>query len=205
MRDTQLLQPLYTQIENLRTWNHRYSWGFRESDFATIKMSQAEEPQSFARSQIAMAWLGSHSQTFEAWWGVVSDTHERCLRFEEIESDPRHLRVTQDSYPKANQLEVLTLNLTAGWGVAVNRHAERPAHAEVLAAAAHHPMWVQAMGERNVPYAYLPGYRLLEVTQGRELVPCIGFQLDIGTILNAGPVDDESAAFAHPRRVDVSL
>jgi hypothetical protein len=36
-----------------------------------------------------------------------------------------------------------------------------PAHAEVLAAAAHFPQWIRAMDGKTIPYTWLSGYEVM--------------------------------------------
>jgi len=82
----------------------------------------------------------------------------------------------------------VTVDLAAGWDPvdgarAIEIRGRHSASAEVMAAAAHFPAWVQAMEGVNIPFVYLGGYVVsYPENEAWRHVPCLSWNEFLGRV-----------------------
>jgi hypothetical protein len=182
-----MLAPGSAQIANVRAWNQTYDWGFTDADFDTLNISN-DDVQSITEAKVVMVWRDSLEETFETWCRVISDTFGRSKRFNQLQSDPEHLRLENGSIFYSNRIEIVKLELTAHWdgtGAPTIEHGI-PATVEVLAAAAHFPDWVKNMDGCTIPFASMAGLRASSDGYPWEIVPSVGYDEDLGIVVTGG-------------------
>ncbi len=162
------------QLANVRRWNEERSWGFSDSDFPNdipdfmpsqplevLVLSVYLPDQGNGRNQVP-----GYIRTADELWQIVRSRQPNWWQWDALHLDAEHLRLlpgTEDSHTPG--IRWALLDLGAHWNA---KDGVRPrdvrgadsAHAEILAAAAHFPDWVQAMDGEKVPYVWLPGYQV---------------------------------------------
>lgn len=160
------------QLANVRRWNEERGWGFADSDFPVVipdfTPSQTLEVLVLAvylpdegkgRKQVP-----GYVRTANELWQIAREGQPNWWQWDELKLDADHLRLL-DGVTHTPGIRWVALDLGAHWnakdGVRPRDvRGENSAHAEILAAAAHFPQWVQAMDGEKVPYAWLPGYQV---------------------------------------------
>lgn len=165
------IMPLFThpeeQLDNVRSWNDRYNWGFAPADFARVSSELSALPRRTNRmTPVLVPCFETVHGTFEALWTVVATRFERAWRHPAIIADGDHLRL-RDGIRHTPGLRWEIIDFAAQWDSATNRFGSpvvtgtdvEPAHAGVLAAAAHFPVWIREMDGVSVPHVWLEGYQ----------------------------------------------
>lgn len=156
-----LIHGLYVapeiQIENVRRGNAHWGWGFTDADFAALPPPPSW-PNRVLTCIVLVPYLETPEQTFRALWEVVSHSYRS------VSTDlPAQCTITlwdNGAHPgRCLRWEVLDLDMYAGASPDCFNMIQRP-HAGILAAAAHHKRWVYGMNGGEIPYVWLPGYRL---------------------------------------------
>ena len=158
---------LEVQLANMRNWNKMRGWSFTDGDFDAIDLTPVE--RSGLVVDVIAAYLPDQGKTsgiqrtFEELWDIGSSLQPGKWRYESLKSDKKHLRLL-DGIRHTPGIRRMTIDLGANWdpkdGIRpMDVRGSDSAHAEVLAAAAHFPNWVQAMDGERVPYVWMPGYQ----------------------------------------------
>ncbi len=178
------------QVENLRRWNDQYGWGFTEEDFESLPDAPDSPGGLIAvvlvpylgtgtvrSSSIDISEIGGVQRTFDALWQVAGSQQPNAWRWDGMKSDKEHLRLLEGiEHPTGLRWEVIDLGANRGTASADVRTADDSPHAGILAAAAHHPQWVQAMDGDKVPYVDLPGYQVtVDGDEPWRYVPYLGW------------------------------
>ncbi len=165
-----LFVPSDVQIKNVKCWNQRSGWGFSEEDFAKLPPPPAW-PDSPLVAVVLTPYLPDTPEvkgvqrTFDEHWAIAAARQRNSWRWDELLSDPEHLQLFPGiTHEPGLRWEVVDLG--ANWDpkndiapLAV-RSPERSPHAAILAAAAHHPVWVRQMDGVTIPYVWLSGYQV---------------------------------------------
>jgi hypothetical protein len=180
----ELFTSLEVQLANVRNWNKMRDWGFTDADFDGLDLTPVE--RSGLVVDVIAVYLpdeGNTSgiqRTFEELWDIGSSIQPGKWRYESLKSDKKHLRLL-DGIEHTPGIRRVTLDLGANWdpkdGIRpMDVRGPDSAHAEVLAAAAHFPDWVQAMDGERVPYVWMPGYQATIPGDGAwRSVPYLGW------------------------------
>ena len=176
------------QLANVRRWNEERGWEFADSDFPVeIPDFTPTKPLEVLVLAVYLPDEGKGRKTVPGYvrtanelWQISRNLQPNWWQWDELKLDEHHLRLLSEVEYKPG-IRWVALDLGAHW----NAHdgvrprdvrGENSAHAEVLAATAHFPQWIQAMDGEKVPYAWLPGYRVS--IPGREAwtgVPILGW------------------------------
>lgn len=192
-----------TQIENVRRWSEEQDLGFGDEVFEALP-----DPPAWPDDRLVPVALVPYLQTVQATldglWGIAASRQKSQWRWPELRSDAEHLRLLQGiGHQPGLRWEVI--DLAANWdkkdGTSPEsvRSAKSP-HAGILAAAAHHPKWVQAMDGAKVPYVWLPGYEaVIPGSSEWRFTPYLNFFHDArGVLLGAGECGDRGRGCAVP-------
>lgn len=163
-----IFAPPEVQVENVRRWNdEQQGWGFSDENFASLaeapEWPDGEEAKLVA--VVLVPYLATVQQTFDELWQVAATQQPNSWRWAELHSDPDHLRLLSGIEHKPG-LQWEVIDLGANWdrrdGISPEsvRDPGTSPHAGCLAAAAHHPKWVQAMDGEKVPFIWLPAYEV---------------------------------------------
>lgn len=157
------------QLENVRRWNEDRRWGFVEAD-CPLKV-----PDFTPSSPLEVLVLSVYLPDEDGEPGYIRTANElwELTRVQQYSSSSQQWRI-----PYHDTLRLLpgtehhhrpgirwnAVDLGAHWddrkGVCpLDVRGHDSAHAEVLAAAAHSPGWIQAMDGVNIPYVLLAGYQ----------------------------------------------
>ena len=176
------------QLANVRRWNEERDWGFGEADFPS------EMPDFVSNSPLEVPVLSvylpdkgegpdkvpGYLRTADELWQIARSLQPNWWQWSALHLDAEHLRLlpgAEDAY--APGIRWTAVDLGANWN---KRDEIRPrdvrgsnsANAEILAAAAHFPNWIQAMDGEKVPYAWLPGYQVtIPGDEARVSVPVL--------------------------------
>lgn len=216
----QMAPPLFVspevQLANVRQWNDARDWGFTEADFPSVpdglSLAGALEVLVLAvylpSKGTGRNHVPSHVRTAQALWDIARHRQPNSWQWDSLHLDADHLRLLEGIEPSHEPgIRWVMVDLGAHWN---GQDGIRPcdvrskdsAHAEVLAAAAHFPDWVQAMNGTDVPYVWLPGY---QVTLPGEVawteVPVLYWNSVISLVyLSAGWADSRYWSYAIPVR-----
>ncbi|MFY9484282.1 MAG: hypothetical protein WAP74_01510 [Patescibacteria group bacterium] len=187
VRKIQLIHGLFVppevQIENVRHWNEQKKWGFGKNVLADLSKPPAW-PDDRLVAVVLVPYLWDVQATFDGLWGIAASRQKNHWRWPDFRSDAQHLRLLQGIEHKPG-LRWEVMDLAANWdrkdGVSPEsvRSAASSPHAGILAAAAHHPKWVQAMDGVKLPHVWIPGYEATIPGCGRwQCVPYLVFYRD---------------------------
>lgn len=165
---TNLFVSLTEQLSNLQRWNDERNWGFVESDFKAVDLTPRASYDNLTVDVIAV-YLPSKNKasgvqrTFMELWivalsanitspleGLINPSSDNLRLLVGIEHKPGVRRVTVD-------LGAYSRLVNSNCPAMVRNSSS--AHAEILAAAAHFPEWIKAMGQSKVPCVWLSGYQ----------------------------------------------
>ena len=201
------------QVNNVDRWNIERNWGFADSDFP-------EHIPDFTPSQLLevlvlavylpSAELGrvkdlpGYIRTAGELWQIAREGQPNWWQWDELKLDAEHLRLLPELTHRPG-IRWVALDLGAHWNA---RDGVRPrdvrasnsAHAEILAAAAHFPQWIQTMDGSAVPYVWLAGYQVTIPGGGAWTdVPILSWDgHDREVYLSADWDDDRSWGYAVP-------
>lgn len=177
------------QVNNVYRWSIERNWGFADSDFPSEIPDFT--PSSPLEVLVLAVYLPSaelgrvkdlpgYVRTASELWQIARDRQPDWWQLDELKLDADHLRPL-DGITHTPGIRWVALDLGAHWNA---RDGVRPrdvratnsAHAEILAAAAHFPGWIQTMDGSAVPYVWLPGYQLTVSGEGAwALVPVLSW------------------------------
>jgi hypothetical protein len=204
----ELFASLEVQLANVRNWNQMRGWGFTDADFDAIDLTPSSH--SGLVVDVIAVYLPNQGKTsgvqrtFEELWDIASSIQPNKWRYDSLKSDPKHLRLL-DGIEHVPGIRRVTLDLGANWDTTsgirpMDVRGKDSAHAEILAAAAHFPNWVQAMDGERVPYVWMPGYQV--TFPGREAwrhVPNLyWYSVDREVSLSASWDDGQHYYWAYP-------
>jgi hypothetical protein len=178
-----LFVPLDVQLANYRRWNTERNLGITDAEFDAIDLSGpwyhgglvVDVIVGYLRDQ---GGIGGIQRTFEETWDIASSRQPRKSRYKSLQSDPEHLCLLE-GIEHTRGLRRVTVDLGANRdmidGISPRDvRGKDSAQAEILAAAAQFPGWVQAMNGKNVPYVWMPGYQVLSpVSDAWQRLPYI--------------------------------
>lgn len=168
------------QIADMEDWNHERSWGFKDRDFPnyipdfvprtpfealvlTPYLPELKKGHKLIPGFVRTAdELWHIARSFQpGWWLWDFQIHADYMRL---------LAGTEDAHVPG--IRWTAVDLGANWN---QQDGARPydvrgansAHAEILAAMAHFPGWIQAMDGEEVPYVWFPGYQVTIPGSGR--------------------------------------
>jgi hypothetical protein len=168
--------PLTEQVANIRRWNTERGWGLDAADLDTIDLVPRWHADPLVVDLIAV-YL-DRREPFDEMDGIRRTCHELWTVAAARQPHSWSWDWRQDRYehqPKPVQLlpgmehrpgvRRVTVDLGAHWAPGQHirpRHLRGPdsAHAELLAAAAHFPRWIQSMDGVSVPFVWLSGYQM---------------------------------------------
>lgn len=160
------------QLANVRRWNEERGWGFADGDFPVeIPDFTPSQPLEVLVLAVYLPDEGKGRKTVLGYvrtanelWQIARGLQPNWWQWDELMLDAEHLRLLSEVKHEPG-IRWVALDLGAHWNA---KDGVRPievrgadsAHAEILAAAAHFPNWVQAMDGEKVPYVWLPGYQV---------------------------------------------
>lgn len=154
--------PPAEQLAVAERLNRERRWGFDEAVFAGLDDGPEWPERPFGAVVLEIS-LDSVEQTFEEAWRFAASVQPDAWRWEEVRSDPEHLRLGPGLEHRRG-LYWVALDLAGPQGVVPTAlRSERPrglAHAAVLWAAGFFPEWIRSMDGTSVPYVAMPGYEL---------------------------------------------
>jgi hypothetical protein len=198
---SELFVSLEGQIANVRRWNEERVWGFTDDEFNAIDLTPVRH--SGLVVDVVAVYLPDRDtvsgvqRTFEELWTVAAQRQPNACRWDELKSDTEHLRLL-DGIEHRPGIRRVTIDLGANWdpqnGIRpMDVRGKDSVHAEVLAAAAHFPKWIQAMEDEGSPYVWMPGYQAtIPGDEGWPGVPCLYWdsttrQVELGTTYESAP------------------
>lgn len=162
------------QLANVRRWNEEQGWGFADGDFpAQIPDFTPSSPLEVMVLAVYLPDTGrgkrhvpGYVRTANELWQIARDLQPNWRQWDNLHLEAEHLQLLksiEDTHVPG--ICWTAVDLGANWD---KQEVVRPcdvrgndsAHAEVLAAAAHFPNWIQAMDGTNVPYVWLAGYQV---------------------------------------------
>lgn len=184
------------QIENVRLWSRLRGWGFTEANFeqAKAQLASITRPARYLNALVLVPHLDTMQRTFEELWGVAAFQQTNHWRFNKLKSDAERLRLRSGiTHRPGLRWEVIKLGANPGKAPA-DIPTVMVAHADVLAAAAHFPNWIQAMDGDNVPYVWMAGYQCSDPVRKpwRSVPYLLWTDPPYGVMLATGADDDQA-------------
>jgi hypothetical protein len=184
--------PVADQLANVRRWNAERGWGFTDADLDAIDITPVVHEQPLVVDLVAVYLpekdgLDGVRRTFEEMWAVASEAVPENWSWRQHLEGPRPVRLLPGAQHVPG-IRRVTVDLGAGWepvdGVrAIEIRGRHSASAEILAAAAHFPEWIQAMEGVNVPFVYLGGYVVSHPeNEAWRHVPCLSWNEFLGRV-----------------------
>jgi hypothetical protein len=187
-----LFIPVADQLANVRRWNEERGWGFTDADFDAIDTTPVLHQQPLVVDVVAVFLpdkdgIDGVRRTFEELWEVASAGAPDNWSWRQFLEGPRPVRLLPGGTHTPG-IRRVTIDLGAGWDPvdgarAIEIRDRHSASAEILAAAAHFPEWVQAMEGVNVPFVYLGGYVVSHPeNEAWRHVPCLSWNEFLGRV-----------------------
>ena len=181
----ELFLPLDRQLENVRRWNRERSWGFTELDFLDVELTPTEKDGPLVVDIVCpllddAASLGGVQRTFEELWQVTAEQYPSSWWWGDSHPHRKGVRLL-DGITHTPGIRRVTVELDAYWNPVISVRpldvrGPRAANAEVLAASAHFPKWVQAMDGKRFPYVWLSGYQVTHPDyEAWRRLPCLSW------------------------------
>ena len=180
------------QADLVEAWNLQANWGFTERQFDEIRdqipairerMKNYEDEPLIA--PILTPYLQDEYRTFSALRTLLTVPQEKNY-VNEVYKTPteENLQLLKGiKHQSGLKFEIVGLGDNTGEKPSSIRGKNSP-HASILAAAALHPEWVQAMDGENIPYANVPGYQVtVPGHQQWRRVPTVYFSRDDREVL----------------------
>ncbi len=179
------------QLANVRRWNDERGWGFTDADFDAIDTTPVEHEPLVV--DVVAVYLPEQDgidgvrRTFEEVWAVASEGVPENWSWRQHLEGPRPVRLLPGGKHTPG-IRRVTIDLGAGWDPvdgarAIEIRGRHSASAEILAAAAHFPVWLQAMEGVNVPFVYLGGYVVSHPeNEAWRHVPCLSWNEFLGRV-----------------------
>lgn len=188
----ELFVPVAEQLDNVRRWNAARGWGFTEADLAAVDTTPVRHDQPLVVDVVAVYLpeadgLDGVRRTFEELWEVASEGMPENWSWRQHLGDARPVKLLPGGRHVPG-IRRVTVDLGAGWDPvdgarAIEIRGRHSASAEVLAAAAHFPEWVQAMEGVHVPFVYLGGYVVtFPENEAWRHVPCMSWNEFLGRV-----------------------
>ncbi|MEA2900754.1 MAG: hypothetical protein QOH36_641 [Actinomycetota bacterium] len=187
-----LFIPVADQLANIRRWNAERNWGFTEADFEAVDTTPVVHEKPFVVDVVAV-WLPDDDgvdgirRTFEELWAAASESVPDNWSWRQHLGGPRPVKLLPGA-KHVPGIRRVTLDLAAGWDPiegarAIEIRGRQSASAEILAAAAHFPEWIQAMEGVQVPFVYLGGYVVFHPeNEAWRHVPCLSWNEFLGRV-----------------------
>jgi len=187
-----LFIPVADQLANVRRWNDERGWGFTDADFDAVDITPVVHAEPLVVDVVAVYLpekdgVDGVRRTFEEVWEAASQGAPDNWSWRQFIAGPRPVRLLPGGTHTPG-IRRLTVDLGAGWDPvagarAIEIRGRASAAAEILAAAAHFPEWVQAMEGVNVPFVYLAGYQVSHPeNEAWRHVPCLSWNEFLGRI-----------------------
>jgi len=194
--------PVAEQLANVRRWNAERGWGFTDADFDAVDTTPAVHATPLMADVVAVylpategpeaggagtGTIDGVRRTFEELWAVASAGVPENWSWRQHLEGPRPVRLLPGG-KHVPGIRRVTIDLGAGWNPvegarAIEIRGRNSAGAEVLAAAAHFPAWLQAMEGVNVPFVYLGGYQVSHPeNEAWRHVPCLSWNEFLGRV-----------------------
>ena len=169
---SELLISPRDQLTNMELWNKQCNWGFTESDFPTEIPDFSSYPLEVLVLCVYLPDKGRGKtkvpgfvRTANELWEIARSLQSNWWQWDGLKLDEQHLRLllgTEERHTPG--IRWMVVDLGANWDKQIGKSPQdasdhTSAHAEIFAAAAHFPYWVQAMNGTTVPYVWLAGYR----------------------------------------------
>ncbi len=161
-----LFESIVKQVRVVWELNQRLGWGFTADDFASLPVPTAwPTVQLHNLAAVTLVpYLDTVQTTFDGLWRAVEARHANTWRWDRLKSAQALAKLLDGIIHPGRCLRWETIDLGANWdqqnGIRPRdvRNAQSP-HASILAAAAIHRWWVEAMDGESVPFVWLPGYQ----------------------------------------------
>lgn len=162
----ELYLPVHEQMNVVWQLNEQFSWGFSANDFVSLPFP-GEWPDRWEAIRVLVPYLATVPETFDALWRATKSRHghrKRAADDSRIKADELYLRLAEGIRHPGKRLRWETLDVFSyrdseeGLAPRTWRGMVLP-HAGLLAAAAIHVRWVQAMDGIRVPHVWLAGYQ----------------------------------------------
>lgn len=162
------------QLANVTRWNRERNWGFIPDDFS-IGVPQFKPTSPLEVLVLAVylpdkgkgkAKVPGYVRTFTELWEIAASQQPGKYQNPDLKLDAEHLRLLEGTEERHEPgIRWVVVDLGAHHEFEKGREVRKvrgkdSAHAEVLAAAAHFPGWIQAMDGKTVPYVDIAGYEL---------------------------------------------
>lgn len=166
------------QVEQCKTWNKKYRWGFTAQDFKNLP-KPPQWPEGELTCVVLVPYLKDTQSTFDSLWEIIASNHKNNWRWDEI----KEVELVSGTHKPGLRWEVIDLNANRGKSPEEVRkeQPDKLVNAGVLAAAAHFPNWVKAIDWINVPAVCLAGYRVLGDADFGS-VPFLRWDRDLGKV-----------------------
>jgi len=193
----QLVRRLFTpreqQLTLMRAWSEELYWNFTEEDFAKAEAEMPDWPDGGLIAVVLVPYFKCEQETFETLWSLacrMNPDAERtgAAKRKYFGSGLYTYEEKDDEQVKLEKLCWRTVDLRANRGKNPSSLKKINAGAAVLAAAALHPAWLQAMDGETVPYVWLPGYRFKDGHGKNAETPRLSTRevADTGMVLKGG-------------------
>jgi hypothetical protein len=179
---------LAAQLANVEKWNDEFDWGFTPDVFArrAIEARMFEWPGDRLRAIVLVPTLSTVHATFSVLAKIATSRDRGGLRLSPQNGAADGVRLLDDVVFRANTLEWRMVDLGhSARSVKDLVTPENAARAEVMAAAAHFPRWVEAIMKGRAPHMCVPGYRFCE--PGNQ-APAHGIILYDGGLIRTTPL-----------------
>jgi hypothetical protein len=200
------------QLANMRRWNEERGWGFSDSDFpAEIPDFTPSAPLEVLVLVVYLPDEGKgrkqvpgYVRTANELWQITHEGQPNWWQWDELKLDSDHLRLLPE-VSHTPGIRWVALDLGAHWNAKdgvrpCDVRGEDSAHAEILAAAAHFPQWIQNMDGEKVLFVWLSGYQVTIPGRGvwadLPILYCLGH--DRKVYLSADWDNDRSWYYAVP-------
>lgn len=174
----------FSQLENVQRWNQQQGWGFSQAELQRAAAFREAWPMAAGYAWVLTPFLRSFEQTYHALWNVIMSEGRGATRQDYGTVDAGVFRLIPGTQHTPG-LHWVLVNLLyrqppqPGRGETLPPVEERSdyAQAEVLAAAAHFPLWPRNTEESPFGLSggstLLAGYRMRTMPDGHESVPCL--------------------------------
>lgn len=189
-----LFTSLGEQRGNIIRWNLERGMDFTEAELTAIDITPSGE-QSLRRAELLVPVSADMETNQEAvvdqLWFLSQEPQPNCWRNPDLVATPDDLHPIPGTKVYERGIHRVVVDLAANWEPQGGRTllevdqrplqpGQSPAAAELLAAAAHFPKWVQAMDGVTVPYVDLWGFRFRLNTEDDSpeawsYCPCLGW------------------------------
>lgn len=155
-----------TQLANLERWANQFRWPFGSWEFDQVRRSMPgmiEWPTEADRAWVLVPHIGTLHETTEALLQAMAAGQQRFVVDADWVNDASHLRLIRGiDYLTWTEWVLIDLGGHRGSTSYQARMGETRSmlgHVDVLAAAAHFPLWACRLGSNSVPSSVLAGFQ----------------------------------------------